>query len=68
MKKNIKTGILLVAIMFIVSIVGVNISNAGYCEDICTPREEESCTARGETCDGFENMKTIDPIDGDVTN
>jgi|GEM_PF-3850350 len=62
MKKSIKKGLLFIALIFVLSAIGVPISNAGPCEDICTPREESTCTARGETCHGFENMSTIDPI------
>jgi len=62
MKKFIKTGLLFIALTFVLSVIGIPVSNAGACEDICTPRNGETCTARGQTCDNFENMSTIDPI------
>jgi len=48
--------------MFIFSIVSTQISQAGYCEDLCVPKEGMTCTARGMTCDNFETYKEIPPI------
>jgi len=62
MKKSIKKGILFIALTFAFSTIGVSLSNAGDCEDLCTPKEDSTCTAREQTCHGFENMSTIDPI------
>jgi len=66
MKKFIKTGLLFTALLLVFLVMGVQVINAGYCEDLCTPREDSSCTARGETCPGFESMTPIDPIPPDL--
>jgi hypothetical protein len=62
MKKNIKTGLLFIAIMFVISIIGIQVSNAGPCEDSCVPSEDNTCTAWGTTCNDFENYKLLKPI------
>jgi hypothetical protein len=67
MKKFIKTGLLFIVTMFVLSIAGLQVSNADGCEDLCTPKENKTCTARGgATCSGFEDMSTIDPIPPDL--
>ncbi len=68
MKKFIKTGLLFIALLFVLSVIGIQVSHAEYCEDICTPKEGSTCTARGETCPGFASMTTIPPIKWPSTN
>jgi hypothetical protein len=63
MKKNIKIGLFTIATMFILSIVALQVTRAGACEDICTPKEDKTCTVRGGLiCNNFEKMTTIEPI------
>lgn len=62
MRKFIKTGLLFIAFMFVLSIINIQSSRAGYCEDLCVPKEGACCTARGQACPGFEAYKPIEPI------
>lgn len=60
MKKFIKTGSLLIGLLFVFAIT--NVSHAGYCEDLCTPAVNKMCVARGNVCTDFQKMSTIPPL------
>lgn len=61
MKKIIKSGLLFIALLFVLSVIGIQVSHAGYCEDICTPQDNKMCIARGTICTDFKAMTIIGP-------
>ena len=62
MKKNIKIGLFTIATMFVLAIVGSQVTRAGSCEDICTPQDNKMCIARGTICTNFIGMSEIEPL------